>query len=459
MSLTIIATNNNITLSLNKETIVVNKEKSKAIFDEIMAKLDKNQEEAITWLTTNFKSIKERIEEKTNGVFSIDNGVIVLKGSKVPVPATIVKKLRELEHANQPILPLIRFWKKLSLNPSENSRRDLFDFMTKNNIPITETGDIVTEKGVNQVKGSYFGHLVDVHSGTVDNSIGMQVVMDRDKVNADSNQTCSSGLHVAAPDYVRKNWTSDVIVECIVNPKDVVSVPKDYNATKMRVCAYYVAGYSQKHNRGGDKVVTLADFINIPTEEAATKMEAKVAVETAPQTTSESTPKKEVKTPVKKVELGNNKDNVKSAKVDKKKPTKVNLEEMSAKQIVDYVREHVGVEITISLKSKKAILKKAQTLLSKPNTELIQEVVEDLKTTPIALEEGNAENIEVIEEVEQIPTQVIEKTVNLSVMSRKELTKFAKDKFNESYSFFTSYDTILEKVTKLAINAGYKIEE
>lgn len=455
MNLTIIATNNNITLSLNKETIVVNKEKSKNVFEEIMTKLDANQEEAITWLTTNFKSIKERIEEKTSGAFSVENGVIVLKGSKVPVPPTIVKKLRELESANQPILPLIRFWKKLSMNPSENSRKDLFDFMTKNNIPITETGDIVTEKGVNQVKGSYFGHLVDCHTGTVDNSVGMQVVMPREKVNADSNQTCSNGLHVAAPDYVRNNWSSDVIVECIVNPMDVVSVPKDYNATKMRVCAYYVAGYSQKHNRGGDKVVTLADFINVPTEEAAVKMEAKAQVVPTEQNQEEV----KVTTPVKKVELGKNKDDVKSAKVTNKSKKKVKLEEMSAKQIVDYIRETLGVEITISLKSKKAILKKANDLLNKPKEELVADVVEDLKTTPIALEEGTVETIEEIQEKNEIAPQVVEKSVNLKAMSRKELTTFAKEKFNESFTFFSSYDSILEKVTKLARNAGYKIEE
>lgn len=331
----VIATTDNITLYVDNESIVVNRIKNEATFEKVLAKVKAND---LKWLEANVKNIKSEIESKTDGVFAIDKGVVVLKGTDIPVPEVIVKKLIEMEKEKEPILPLLRFWRKLASNPSANSRENLYEFMTKNNIPITEEGDIVTEKGVLQKKGSFPGDLVDNHTKSINNSVGMTVEMPREKVNADSNQTCSSGLHVAAPDYVRNNWTCDVIVECIVNPADVVSVPKDYNATKMRVCKYRVAGYSRAHSRNSLTVVKLSDFFSTPLPEQEKKMGGAV--------------------------------------LEKKLKTKTEdfykLGAMSAKKIVDLVKELTGEEITLSLKSKKSIVKKAEQILEVHNIKSIK---------------------------------------------------------------------------------------
>lgn len=430
MSLLVITTNNNITIRKGKDIIMVNIEKSPELYKDIVSRMETDAIEAEKYINENFIKIKDQIEAKTNGILSVKSGVMVLKGTNIPVPETVAKKLRELENAKEDILPLMRFWKKLSLNPSENSRKDLYDFMVKNNIPITENGDIVTEKGVNQVKGSYFGHLVDVHSKTVDNSIGMHVTMDRSKVNADSNQTCSYGLHVGAPDYVRKNWTADVIVECIVDPKDVVSVPKDYNATKMRVCAYYVAGYGKSEQRAGNKVVSLNDFLQEPIAEVKQVMENQVKVE-------------------EKQEVGVNKETVISVKSDQVVTREI-LEGMTAKAIVEYIFKETGIQIVIDLKSKKMIVKKAMEILTekeKPVDNLQEEIAEIVKTN---------EEIEIPEEIEKAPIEIVKEVV-LSTMGRSELIAFAKEKFNETFSFFQGKETIRKKVTELATRAGYKV--
>lgn len=329
----VIAVNDNITLFVDNETIVVNRIKNPEIFEKVLARVQKND---VKWLEKNITDIKSQIESKTNGVFSVKNGGVILKGTSIAVPEVIIKKLQELEQAKEPILPLLRFWRKLSSNPSENSRNDLYDFMIKNNIPITEDGDIVTEKGVSQRKGSFPGDLVDDRTGTLDNSIGAYVSMPREKVNPDSNQTCSYGLHVAAPDYVRRVYSSSILIECIVNPRDVVSVPKDYDATKMRVCAYRVAGYSRKESRKSLEVVKLTDFFDTPIKEEKEKIKAVAS--------------KTLKAPKKK-------------KVKLVKEDTFNLNEKTAKEIVEYVKATTGDIITISLKSKKAILKKAEHLL------------------------------------------------------------------------------------------------
>lgn len=333
----VIAVSDNITLFVDNDVIVVNRVKNPEIFEKVLEKVKKND---IKWLEANVADIKSQIESKTNGVFSFKNGGVILKGTSIPVPEVIMKKLQELEQAKEPILPLLRFWRKLSLNPSENSRNDLYTFMIKNNIPITEDGDIVTEKGVTQRKGSYPGDLVDDRTKTIDNSIGAYVSMPREKVNSNSNQTCSYGLHVAAPDYVRNVYSSSILVECIVNPKDVVSVPKDYNATKMRVCAYRVAGYSRKESRKSLEVVKLTDFFDTPIPEEKEKIKA-VASKT------KKAPKKE--------------------KVKLVKEDTFNLSSMKAKEIIDYVLKTTGELIEIDLKSKKSIIRKAEQLLEVHN--------------------------------------------------------------------------------------------
>lgn len=334
----VIAVNDNITIFVDNDSIVVNRIKNPEIFEKVLDKVKKND---VKWLEDNIMDIKSQIESKTNGVFSIKNGGVILKGTSITVPEVIVKKLQELEQAKEPILPLLRFWRKLSSNPSENSRKDLYEFMIKNNIPITEDGDIVTEKGVSQKSNSYPGDLVDDRTKTLDNSIGAYVSMPREKVNADSNQTCSHGLHVAAPDYVRKVYTKSILVECVVNPRDVVSVPKDYNATKMRVCAYRVAGYSRKESRKSLEVVKLTDFFDTPIPEEKEKIKVSA-------NNTKRVPKKE---------------KIKKEESKLVKEDTFNLDKMTAKQVVDYVSRTTGEHILISLKSKKSIVKKAEHIL------------------------------------------------------------------------------------------------
>jgi hypothetical protein len=63
--------------------------------------------------------------------------------------------------------------------------------------------------------------------------------MDRKLCTVDRNITCSSGLHIGAWEYVH-SFTGTRILECLIDPIDVVSVPTDYHNQKMRVCRYKV---------------------------------------------------------------------------------------------------------------------------------------------------------------------------------------------------------------------------
>jgi hypothetical protein len=73
--------------------------------------------------------------------------------------------------------------------------------------------------------------------------------MKREDCNHNPKETCSYGLHVASWHYLTSgpgDYTDRTlpIVECKVDPANVVSVPTDYDQSKMRVCEYEVLSVS-----------------------------------------------------------------------------------------------------------------------------------------------------------------------------------------------------------------------
>ena len=75
-------------------------------------------------------------------------------------------------------------------------------------------------------------------TGKWDNSPGAVCEINRELVDDNPTNTCSTGLHVACFGYAKD--FGEKLVEVKVNPADVVCVPIDYNNTKMRVCRFEV---------------------------------------------------------------------------------------------------------------------------------------------------------------------------------------------------------------------------
>ncbi len=73
----------------------------------------------------------------------------------------------------------------------------------------------------------------------MDNSIGATPTMPRNMVNDNRDQVCSSGLHFCGREYLTAfNGARTVVVK--INPKNVVSIPTDYNNAKGRACTYEI---------------------------------------------------------------------------------------------------------------------------------------------------------------------------------------------------------------------------
>jgi len=128
--------------------------------------------------------------------------------------------------------PLIAFMDNLMENPSKRAVTELYGFLEKNSLPITPDGHFLAYK---KVRYDY----KDCHSGTMDNSVGKVVEMERNMVDDDQNRTCSTGLHFCSREYLN-HFGGERIVIVKINPRDVVSIPTDYNDSKGRACRYEV---------------------------------------------------------------------------------------------------------------------------------------------------------------------------------------------------------------------------
>lgn len=155
----------------------------------------------------------------------------VLYEGDTPIPTELNDRILKFKNAKLPYDSLLRFWDNLKNNPSFNSRKMLFKFLENNGHPLTQDGCFVAYRGVTE-------DFKDKHTGKFDNRPGSVLSMPRDQVNDNPNDTCSTGLHVACFDYAK--GFGERLVEVKVNPSDVVTVPTDYNGTKMRVCRFEV---------------------------------------------------------------------------------------------------------------------------------------------------------------------------------------------------------------------------
>ena len=147
---------------------------------------------------------------------------------------TIAVRMISMLQEGFTIEPLVKFMENLLENPSKRSVDELYGFLEKNNLPITPDGHFLAYKRVRE-------DYKDCHSGTMDNSPGRVVTMPRYKVDDNQNNTCSEGLHFCSEGYLKHfGGARTVIVK--INPRDVVSIPNDYNQTKGRTCRYEVIG-------------------------------------------------------------------------------------------------------------------------------------------------------------------------------------------------------------------------
>ncbi len=213
----------------------------------------------------DWEAVKNTVEPK-KVILSYGAGNISIKGETLywkgrEFHNSLSRRMIQMFQDGFPIEPLVLFMENLMENPSYRAVNELYEFLEKNTLPITPDGHFLAYK---KVRNDY----LDVHSGTVLNKVaatftpeetatlplvsgkkkevsvnvenGVTVIsMPRNEVNDDKNQTCSEGLHFCSKEYLG-SFGGERVMILKINPRDVVSIPSDYNRSKGRACRYEV---------------------------------------------------------------------------------------------------------------------------------------------------------------------------------------------------------------------------
>ena len=125
------------------------------------------------------------------------------------------------------------FLKNMFKNPFIDAVHEIYEYCKAMDFEITEDGCFLAYKYVNK-------DLTSCYDNTTKHAIGKYTevsVFDTNRRNE-----CSQGLHFCAKSYL-DCCSSNTIIIVKVNPKDVVSIPLDYDFAKGRCKRYMMVGY------------------------------------------------------------------------------------------------------------------------------------------------------------------------------------------------------------------------
>ena len=228
--------------------------------------------------------VASSVEHFCDGYVHVKNGTLNWNG--IPMPELFTDRILDMKKEGFDFDSMLNFMCNLNDNPSDKSILELFDFMQNKNLPITQDGHFLAYKAVRP-------DFKDIYSGSIDNSVGEVVEVDRSKVDSNRNKHCSAGLHVGAIDYVTSyggisldnhdNNDSDggnQIVICKVNPADVVSVPSDARFQKLRACRYeVVAVFEDVFDKSVEVLGSTVDNVSVVKYNDAWKEDIRVRLE------------------------------------------------------------------------------------------------------------------------------------------------------------------------------------
>jgi hypothetical protein len=214
-------------------------------YTKIVAALKaKNDAEVRKLATPPVKAVEKVIQKAIKrGVGSVQLRAGIVYYNDEPIHNSLADRIVMIANEGFDIEPMTKFLANLQENPSFRAVNELYGFLEKGNLPITEDGHFLAYK---RVKDNY----KDIHSGTFDNSVGVVVSMPRNRVNEDPEKTCEQGLHFCSRSYLSSfgNDSGHRTMILKINPRDVVAIPTDYNHAKGRCCLYEVIG-ELEHSR------------------------------------------------------------------------------------------------------------------------------------------------------------------------------------------------------------------
>lgn len=194
----------------------------------------------------------------TQGRITITNDQVMYDGEVIH--NSVATRILEIMKDGFDAQPLMRFLEKLMQNPSRTAVTELYDWLAGTRLPITEDGDFIAYKKVNdQFFDFYTGKVLnkpaelmtDAERAQLPVTVGgvttevvagyTQLSMPRNQVDDNRDRTCSQGLHFCSLSYLPSYHGGRGRVLLVrINPADVVSIPSDYDFAKGRAWRYVV---------------------------------------------------------------------------------------------------------------------------------------------------------------------------------------------------------------------------
>lgn len=233
-----ILTKSNVTVYIDGEPNVV--ANGTAQYDLVIAGIQAGDLNAIK----DAINIRQGVVNMSQGMIQLDGNILTYDGR--PLRGALVDRILDVVKGSGNAAPLLLFLENLMENPSKRAVDELYGFLEACDLPITVDGHFLAYKRVNM-------DYTSIHDGKTDNSIGAKPSLPRNAVDEDKDRTCSSGLHFCSKSYLpyfgSYGGSRTVVVK--INPRDVVSIPSDYNNAKGRACTYEIVGEVTSSSDGG----------------------------------------------------------------------------------------------------------------------------------------------------------------------------------------------------------------
>src|SRR5574343_1166045 len=171
--------------------------------------------------------IPSTIVKASSGRVAVSNGVVMYDGEEIH--NAITERILWGMDEGYDMDPYVLFLENLMDNPSKRAVDELYRFIEKHKMGITDDGQIIAYK---KIRDNY----TDIYTGKFNNAPGQILEMPRNKVDDDKTRTCSERFHFCAFSYLPQfgMGSGNRVVIVKVNPRDVVSIPADYNDAKAR---------------------------------------------------------------------------------------------------------------------------------------------------------------------------------------------------------------------------------
>lgn len=327
---------NGIVTAVLGDGTVLSKEGDKSLIDSILKAKDANGV-VVLFIAKPVEEIKGAMateEEKqiiketshvleTTGDFEFKDGGVFLKECNLKIPEIVLASFIEFTERKmkEEYDALKMFWLWTSLNPIENSRNDLFNFIRDNDVVVTKNGLLELYRRIEKVgegdkkliefvsanytkmkkwKKSPRNYIVsktkdgdfklnkmgegdkedvfienleniyldlpnlqentytDAYTHTKVIKLGAIYSEDEDKIDLNNNEACSNGLHVGSKTFgFDGNGNTGVLA--LVNPMKVRAVPT-YATNKMRVSEMFIVGIMKEKEFKEGEQNGVADF-------------------------------------------------------------------------------------------------------------------------------------------------------------------------------------------------------